>query len=65
MSLDQLTVPAGLRTCCENLPDVSMRRVSGNGVQRLEYLPVFKDFGGRIYHLAVQVRCDASRRSDT
>ncbi len=39
--------------------DVSQRSFTGWENRRTEHLPVFRDFSGRLYQLAVSVQADA------
>lgn len=58
MSLDQASALADPQTRALQPRAPAACQTSDNRGLRTEYLPVFRDFAGQVYRLAVQVRAD-------
>lgn len=58
MSLDQVSALADPQTRALQPRTSTASQTSDGGRLRTEYLPVFRDFAGQVYRLAVQVRTD-------
>lgn len=66
MSLQRSTGPsARTAACVRNTGDKTgvFQKRAEHPARRIEHLPVFKDFSGRLYHLAVSVKRDQETRS--
>ncbi len=67
MSLQRSTLESARpETCVQRLAAKTslLESRAADQHRRIEHLPVFKDFSGRLYHLAVSVKTDRHTRSN-